>query len=110
MMKLDYAGGQVLLSDALCHALLNYSADIARTGGSENLHIPVMTVDGIRGLAEVVVGPASQLLATPTDAAEVDLDDSQAIDDIVARSAALQPSQGMPVAHFDLRSDLEGQT
>jgi hypothetical protein len=96
MMKLDYAGGEVLVSNALSHALVEFSAHIARTGGSDSLLIPVLTLDGIRGDAEVVVGPASQLLASPTDAPEVDLDDANVIADILSRTAILKPSR--PVA------------
>lgn len=107
MMKLDYAGGQVLVSDQLCHVLLTYSADVARAGGSETLQIPVVTIDGIRGIAEVVVGPASQLLATPTDMPDVDLDDTHAIEEIVARTAATKPPKALPVSASDLTADLD---
>ena len=106
-MKLDYAGGEVLVSDELCHALLSFSAEIAKTGGSDDLRIPVITVDGIQGFAEIVVGPASQLLATPTDAAQVDLEDSDVVADIVTRSAALKPSRVLPVSDADQMSNFD---
>jgi hypothetical protein len=102
MMTLDYAGGRVLVSDALSHALLEYSATIARTGGSELLRIPVLTAEGVRGLADIVVGPASQLLSTPTDEPEADLDDSEVISEIRARLSALQPAHAIPM---DLQPD-----
>lgn len=95
-MRLEYAGGGVLVSDALCHALLDYSAAVARGGGSEDLQIPVVTAEGLHGLAEVVIGPASQLLATPTDAPEVDLGDDDVVRDLLARSAALQKPKVVP--------------
>jgi hypothetical protein len=96
MMRLEYAGGEVLVSDALCHALLDYSAAVARGGGSEDFQIPVVTADGLRGLAEVVIGPASQLLATPTDVPEVDLDDDGIVKELIARAAALQTPKVIP--------------
>jgi hypothetical protein len=102
MMKLDYAGGEVLISDALSHALVEFSAHIARSGGSDNLSIPVLTLDGIRGDAEVVVGPASQLLSSPTDAPEVDLDDSRVVAEIVARTTALKPTRALPLTEGSL--------
>jgi hypothetical protein len=101
MMKLDYAGGEVIISDALSHALAAYSADIARTGGSQALQIPVLTGSGLVGLAEIVVGPASQLLATPTGGPEIDLDDAAFVDGIHDRSAALQPSKPLPISDED---------
>jgi hypothetical protein len=109
MMKLDYAGGEVLVSDALSHALVEFSAHIARTGGSDNLMIPVLTLDGIRGNAEVVVGPASQLLSTPTDVPEVDLDDDRVIADIVLRTSALETARAFPEtdANFGVLPDLD---
>ena len=108
-MKLDYAGGEVLVSNALSHALAEFSAHIARTGGSDNLTIPVLTLDGIRGNAEVVVGPASQLLSSPTDVPEVDLDDDDAIADIVMRTSALETARAFPEtdANFGAVPDLD---
>jgi len=101
-MKLDYAGGEVLISDAMSHALLEYSASIARTGGSENLLIPVFTLDGVQGMAEIVVGPASQLIATPTEQPHVDLGDQSVVDDIIARTTLLRPARAIPVAGDDV--------
>jgi hypothetical protein len=101
MKKLDYAGGEVLVSDALSHALVEFSAHIARAGGSDNLRIPVLTLDGVRGDAEVVVGPASQLLSLPTDAPDVDLDDAQIVADILSRTAALRPAKALPLTDPD---------
>jgi hypothetical protein len=104
MMKLEYAGAEVFVTDALCHALMDFSATIARIGGSEDLTIPVITSEGVPGMAEIVVGPASQLLATPTNETpgnrrDADLDDDDAVEEIRARAANLQhPS---PATAFD---------
>jgi hypothetical protein len=110
MMKLDYAGGEVTVSDDLCHALLAYSAEIAKTGGSENLAVPVITPEGVRGMAEIVVGPASQLLASPTDDAEVDMHDADIITDIRRRSAALGPSKAVPIPDGQGTPDFDDST
>jgi hypothetical protein len=108
MMKLEYAGGELLISDGLSHALMDYSSAIARTAGSANLEIPVLTLDGVRGLAELVIGPASQLLAAPTDAPNVDLGDGAIIDDILSRTAALGPHSAVPFTEPDPAEDLDG--
>jgi hypothetical protein len=104
MMKLEYAGAEVFVSDALCHALMDFSATIARIGGSEDLTIPVITSEGVSGMAEIVVGPASQLLATPTNETpgnrrDGDLHDEEAVEEIRSRAASLQHPP--PATSFD---------
>jgi hypothetical protein len=54
MMKLEYAGGEVLISEDLCPALMIFAAELARTGGSQNIQIPVLTPEGVRGFAEAM--------------------------------------------------------
>jgi hypothetical protein len=107
MIKLDYAGGEVIISNELSHALLDFAADVARAGGSVNLRVPMVTTDGLRGEAEMVIGPASQLIAIPSDTAEIDLHDESVIADIRARSAAFQPSKALPLADADLGVDFD---
>ncbi|MCU1544271.1 MAG: hypothetical protein JWM50_2136 [Microbacteriaceae bacterium] len=94
MMKLEYAGGELLLSNEASHALLRYAEALALQSSSDTVAIPVVTVDGVPGTAEILIGPASQLLALPA-AEDFEIDDSEAIDMLRAKFAAIQPSRAI---------------
>jgi hypothetical protein len=90
MMKLEYAGGEVLVSDEASHVILRYAESLAMHNASDTISIPVVTVEGVPGVAEILIGPASQLLALP--------------------SAALQPSRAVasnPESSSQVADDME---
>jgi hypothetical protein len=78
MMRLKYAGGEVFVSDEASHALLHYAEGLALSDSSDTVALPVVTIDGVAGVAEILIGPASQLLALPA-AEKFDLDDAEVI-------------------------------
>jgi hypothetical protein len=100
MMKLEYAGGEVLLSDEASRVLLRYAESLAMHDSSDTVTLPVVTVEGVPGEAEILVGPASQLLALPTAEDHV-IDDAAAIAVMREKMAALQPSRPVPVQPED---------
>jgi hypothetical protein len=109
MMKLEYAGGEVLLSDEASHALLQYAEGLAIINSSDTVALPVMTVDGVPGIAEILIGPASQLLSLPA-AESFEIDDAAAVEHMRAKLAALQPSRPMAAetgAAFSADGDFE---
>jgi hypothetical protein len=95
MMRLKYAGGEVFVSDEASHALLHYAEGLALSDSSDTVALPVVTIDGVAGVAEILIGPASQLLALPA-AEKFDLDDAEVIASMREKLAALQPSR--PIA------------
>ena len=95
MMKLEYAGGEVLLSDEASHVLLKYAEALAILSSSDTVALPVVTVEGVPGTAEILIGPASQLLSLPVTMS-YEIDDADAIQLMRTKLAALQPSR--PIA------------
>jgi hypothetical protein len=95
MMKLEYAGGEVFVSDEASHVLLQYAEALALSKSSDTVALPVVTLEGVAGVAEILIGPASQLLALPA-AEHVDIDDAEVIETMRHKLAALQPSR--PIA------------
>lgn len=79
MHRVHYAGGSVLTGDAIAAALLEYAAALARNASSATVEVPVREENGRRGVAEVLIGPASQLVSTH----EPDLDDDALDDEIL---------------------------
>jgi hypothetical protein len=94
MMKLEYAGGEVLMSDAASRVILRYAESLAMHNSSDTVTVPVMTVEGVAGVAEILIGPASQLLAIPTAENHV-LDDAAAIGEMQAKLDALLPGRAV---------------
>ena len=104
MDKLTYAGESLLTGSAIAHALIEYAQALAGTGEAATVRIPTVDQSGVPGSAEVLVGPASQLV---TVRIELDLPepvDADLVDDLVARTVDLRrraaPAEGiLPVEH-----------
>jgi hypothetical protein len=65
MMRVSYSNTSFLTSDAVARSLLEFAAAIARADGAETVCVPVVTADGELVEVEMVIGPASQMTATP---------------------------------------------
>jgi hypothetical protein len=86
--ELFYAGGSVIVSDAMASALLDYATALAGVGKVE---IPAVSRDGAQGSAQMLLGPASQVWATPTSNNEMDLHDADDIQILKTRTAMILP-------------------
>ncbi|MCU1478584.1 MAG: hypothetical protein JWQ64_3277 [Subtercola sp.] len=63
MHRINYAGGSVLTGTEIAKALLAYAEALAKNEDSATVEIPVRHADGTIGAAELLIGPASQLIA-----------------------------------------------
>jgi hypothetical protein len=54
---------------------------------------PCLTPKNQRGLAHILIGPASQLLSVPTDDIGVDLDDARLVELLESRTKSLDPTR-----------------
>jgi hypothetical protein len=107
MMNLKYAGGTVTLSDDACATVLEYAAALARNSDSDTVSITVIGEDGTLVEAEILIGPASQLLAVPSTAPHRDIDDAAQIAYMVERTARLQPSRPIGAPDSSPIDDIE---
>lgn len=98
MMKLHYAGGVVVVSDGMCRAISEYASHLATAGAADTVAIPAFTEDSGIGITHVVIGPSSQIICTPIQWHEIDLDDADAIADMKAKTKLLGPSHAVPSA------------
>src|SRR5688572_16369371 len=89
MMTLHYTGGSVLMADDVCEAVIQYARVLAASQSSDVLVVPVIDEDGALVTAELLVGPASQLLAVPVSGAPESGRDQSVIDDIERRTRLL---------------------
>lgn len=63
MKRIRYAGGSFLTGDAIADALLDYATALARAGTADHVIVPGLGADEAPTSVDVVVGPASQLIA-----------------------------------------------
>ena len=97
MERINYAAGSVVTGDRLAHAIVAYARALARQGSSDTVSFPVLLESGELGSAEVLIGPASQVLnvSEPSDHDEVL--DEELVSDLQRKTEAL----GTPRPDFE---------
>jgi hypothetical protein len=63
MQRLHYSGDELLTGTEIARAVIDYAAMLAKNASSARIEIPVRRDDGAVVLAQMLVGPASQLAA-----------------------------------------------
>lgn len=96
MKTIHYAGGEVLTSDQIADAVVDYAAALAKRETSAELTIPVILEDGSQSEASLLLGPASQLIAQPNVDPVGELVDAALVDEIAQKTAALGPIRAEP--------------
>lgn len=93
MRRLYYSSGSVLTGDALSAAVLGYARALADTGKADIIEIPVVAEAGASGNASFLIGPSSQLCSVPAASEGDDPADDAIVEDLRAKTRALQPSR-----------------
>ena len=93
MRRLYYAGGEVLLADATCKAILRYARALAEKQRFDVVSVPVVGVGGERGSAHLLLGPTSELFSTPVVEGGEDLDDHDLVEGLEERTLGLHPER-----------------
>jgi hypothetical protein len=89
MERIDYAGKTLLTGSAIAHALLSYAQALAQQSTSATVTIPVQHDDGSRHNAEVLIGPASQLVSEDYETGGPELEDEEVVAALNAATARL---------------------
>lgn len=96
MKRLRYAGGSFLTGDAEADAILRYAAALANLNRAETLTVIARGEDGTVSEFELLIGPASQIVAEPADVGSAGLPAAETfVADVDARIKALswRPAQ-----------------
>jgi hypothetical protein len=72
MYRIHYAGDSIVTGTEIARALLDYAQALAQVGTSSTVDVPTVNEDGSSGRSEILIGPASQLIA---DAETSDFDE-----------------------------------
>lgn len=102
MMRLYYTGGSVVTGDDIAEAVMSYAQALARTPFADVIRIPIVQEEDLKqSTADLLIGPASQIMAVPVDAAGVTGPiDSGLVGEIERRIASLAAPR--PVPHRDV--------
>jgi hypothetical protein len=85
MKRIAYANGSFVTGDRISDALLDYAATLARAGQADRVTIPAVGTDDALRRFDLVVGPASQLIAEPVEFAGEELADDALVADLEHR-------------------------
>jgi len=105
MERISYAGEQLLTGTEIAQALVAYAQALAETGRAAAVEIPTVDEHGRPGVSQVLVGPASQLVATEVDPGVPDPHDAALVEDLRARTTRLLGSQTAVAEPPDEESD-----
>ncbi len=93
MRKLYYAGGSIIISDQVCKAVLRYSRALAKSESSDLIILPAFTEAFGKGVAHILIGPASQMMSVPTADFDVDLADARMVEILEGRTLKNDPDR-----------------
>ena len=104
MKTIHYADYDIMTTDSIAAAILEYSRVLAHSERSDSVHIPGVNADGELVGYDLLVGPASQIVVADSATGDPGIDDHDALAELRERTAALASGQvdtasGMPVEH-----------
>jgi len=109
MDRLHYAGNSVVTGTAIAHALLDYAQALAEAGTAATVEIPTVNDDGSRGRSEVLIGPASQLIADSEESPYEEVVDEELVANLLETAARVRNDSGPgPQAGMIDDADLSG--
>ena len=104
-MEMIYYANDVLRTGTdISRAVLAYAGALARRKSSATVDIPVRRDDGTVGRANLLLGPASQLVAKAYTGAEDEIEDDELVDTLNARIKNLDGGSGRPFDEDELQS------
>jgi hypothetical protein len=92
VQRVWYANAEFLTDDRVADALMAYASVLAILNAADVVRIPGVTSDGKVRSFQLIVGPASQILAVDTDEAMQAMDVDEAVDELRRRSNARLPT------------------
>jgi hypothetical protein len=99
-----FANAELLTGDDVALAVLHYSGALAEAGLAETIEVPILEADGSRGVALMLVGPASMIVAVDTETQFEELVDEAAVASLEQKIRQLRP---VGDAHAEVADQIE---
>lgn len=90
MHKIHYAGDSIVTGSEIARALLDYAQALSQVTASATVEVPTLEEDGEHGRVELLIGPASQLVAHEVRTHEPDPVDRELVDRMTAEATRLR--------------------
>jgi hypothetical protein len=91
MKRILYANGGFLTDDTVADALMDYASVLAIVGSADVISCPGLDEQGKLRRIQMLIGPASQILAMSTDDPPRQMDADEAVAELRRRAAARLP-------------------
>jgi len=91
MKRIHYASGTLVTGDAIADVLMRYAASLAANNSAADVHAPALLDSGEIGDVQMVLGPASQILAEDAPGDHPELEDAEFVELYEKKVAALAP-------------------
>ena len=113
--RIFYASGSVITGDTLAEAIVRYAEVLSQRDSSDTIDIPIALDSGDVGRAQLLIGPASQLVIVPEEGTFVEVEDDLTIAELARRAALLasphpQQQQGSDALITDYANDYSDGT
>lgn len=89
MKRIFYASGSLVTGDRMADAIVHYAEALAMRDTSDTIDVPIALRSGAIGRAQLLIGPASQLVVVPEEGAIDREEDEATIQELMHRSALL---------------------
>jgi hypothetical protein len=89
MQRIHYAGGELITGNAIADAVVEYAEALATRRTAASIEIPVRGDDGSTVHAQLLIGPASQLVTEELEGEFDEIVDEELVARLSAETAAL---------------------
>lgn len=95
MERIHYAGGTIITGTEISRALLQYAAALARNDTSATVDVPVLDEKGRTTVANMLIGPASQLVSLTEVGDDEEIVDEELVAELRTRTEQLGPRRAL---------------
>ncbi len=86
MKRISYAGGAIVTGDRLADAVMDYAAALARADLADHVRVPALAADDRITEFDLLIGPASQLIAERIEIPLPELEDEELVTELLRRA------------------------
>ncbi|OIH92717.1 MULTISPECIES: hypothetical protein [unclassified Curtobacterium] len=98
MKYVVYGENKVMTGDAIAEAVLAYAAALGENGTTDIVEIPTSDQDGLAATAQVLLGPASQVMIEVAPEDELEPEDQDLVNELTRRTAEVGGSRFVDAA------------
>ncbi|GAB3605735.1 hypothetical protein GCM10027413_11440 [Conyzicola nivalis] len=99
MKQVTYAGTSFITGTAIADSLLSLVAALGASSDSASVHVPALDTDDEVGSVDLVIGPASEVVAVAFKTDVPELIDEAAVDSLDQQTRALSRPQAVASSH-----------